>query len=74
MPKDATPTALKQWGMKVLHVKNALQKEKIIVAVDTQMQAAVVGAKVGEGFVAYTGDVNSWEESDTVILLSLCGL
>jgi hypothetical protein len=59
--------------MKALHVKNALPREKIIVPVDTSSQAAVAGAKVGEGFVVYAGDVNSEESSDRVIL-SLCGL
>ena len=58
--------------MKVLHVKNALPKEKIIVPVDTSTQAAVAGAKVGEGFMVFAGDVNQEEDSDTVIL-SLCG-
>lgn len=69
---NATPIVLKQWGMKVLHVKNALPKEEIIVPADNQTQAAVVGAQVGEGFLVYSGDVNSGE-SDSVIL-SLGGM
>jgi hypothetical protein len=73
LPKNATPIAISPYRMKALHVKNALPREKIIVPVERQAQAAVVGAKVGEGFVVYAGDVNSGDESDRVIL-SLCGL
>jgi len=73
LPNNATPIAVSPYNMKALHVKNALPREKIIVPVDKQPQAAVVGAKVGEGFVVYAGDVNPGKESDRVIL-SLCGL
>ena len=73
--------------MKVLHVKNARPHEKIFVPVADaitqslvfpleyvdQAQAAVVGAKVGNGYLAYAGHVNSEEGSDNIIL-SLCGL
>jgi hypothetical protein len=38
-----------------------------------QAQAAVVGAKVGNGYLVYVGDVNAEEGSDNIIL-SLCGL
>ena len=41
--------------------------------VESSAQVAVAGAKVGEGFVIYAGDVDPSENSDTVIL-SLCGL
>ena len=73
LPKNATPITVSPYSMKALHVRNALPREKIIVPVDKQMQAAVVAAKVGEGFVVYAGDVNSGDESNRV-LLSLCGL
>jgi len=73
--------------MKALHVKNVRAKEKIFIPVDNaqtqshvfpptfvdQAQAAVVGAKVGKGFVLYIGDVNGEEGSDKVILC-MCGL
>ena len=75
------------YSMKVLHVKNARPYEKIFIPVADaitqshvfppeyvdQAQAAVVGAKVGNGYLAYVGDVNSEEGSDNIIL-SLCGL
>lgn len=73
LPTGATPIAVKPYSMKALHVKNALPREKIIVPVDSSTQAAVAGAKVGEGFVVYAGDINPSENSDRVIL-SLCGL
>jgi hypothetical protein len=38
-----------------------------------QAQAAVVGAKVGNGYLVYVGDVNAEEGSDNIIL-SLCSL
>jgi hypothetical protein len=73
--------------MKVLHVKNARPEEKIFIPVPEAMtqshvfppsyvdqtQSAVVGAKVGDGYVAYIGDVNGDQGSNKVIL-SLCGL
>ncbi|KAH6675183.1 hypothetical protein B0J14DRAFT_616913 [Halenospora varia] len=36
-------------------------------------QAAVVSAKIGDGFLVYSGDVNAEQGSDKVIL-ALCGL
>lgn len=70
------------YSMKVHLVKNAQPHEKIFVPeadaifksqyVDPA-QAAVVGAKVGNGYLAYIGDVNRGEGSDNIIL-SLCGL
>jgi hypothetical protein len=82
--KDGFPSA---YSMKVLHVQNARQHEKIFVPVPggttqsrvfppnhvDEAQAAVVGAKIGDGFLAYVGDVNGEEGSDKVIL-ALCGL
>ena len=73
LPAGATPIAVKPYNMKALHVKNALPREKIIIPVDNSTQVAVAGAKVGEGFVVYAGDVSPGENSDRVIL-SLCGL
>jgi hypothetical protein len=75
------------YSMKALHVKDARPEEKIYIPVDgaktqshalpaayvDQAQAAAVAAKVGAGYVAYLGDVNSEEESNKVIL-ALCGL
>lgn len=73
--------------MKVLHVKDARPDEKIFVPVSgamtqshvfppdhvDQAQAAVAGAKFGNGFVVYAGDVNPGQKSDQMIL-TLCGL
>jgi hypothetical protein len=64
---------VKPYDMKVLHVKNALPSEKIIVQDEKSTQAAVAGAKVGAGFVIYAGDVNPGDNSVRIIL-SLCGL
>jgi hypothetical protein len=75
------------FSMKVLHVTNARPEEKIFVPVPEattqshvfppshvdQAQAAIVGAKVGDGYVAYVGDVNG-EEGSNKVILSLCGL
>ena len=75
------------YSMKVLHVKNAEPHEKIIIPLPDDMiepvnfppgyvdqtQAAVVGTRVGDGFLVYAGDVNPGEESFDVIL-RLCGL
>lgn len=75
------------YSMKVIHVKNARPEEKISVPVANaitqsnvfppeyvdQAQAAVVGSKVGNGYLVYVGDVNAEEGSDNIIL-SLCGL
>lgn len=70
--------------MKVLHVQGARTEEKVYVPITgttTQShvfpaervdgsQAAVVGAKIGEGYLVYCGDVNA-EESARVIF-ALC--
>jgi hypothetical protein len=73
LPTGATPLAVKPYTMKALLIKNALPREKIVVPVESSAEVAVAGAKVGEGFVIYAGDVEPGENSDTVIL-SLCGL
>lgn len=36
-------------------------------------QGAVIGAKIGEGYLVFHGDVNPGPESDAVIL-ALCGI
>ena len=73
--------------MKVLHVKNAEQHERIFVPLPEgtmqsqvvppsyldEAQTAVAGAKVGDGYLVYSGDVNGELDSDKVIL-ALCGL
>lgn len=75
------------YSMKVLQVKDARPHEKIFLPVtnpETQSlgfspkyvnraEAAVVGAKVGNGYLVYAGDVNPGEGSDKIIL-TLCGL
>ena len=82
--KGSFPSA---YSMKVLHVKDARPDERIFVPVPgamkksrvfppdhvDQAQAAVAGAKFGNGFVVCAGDVNPGQESDQVIL-TLCGL
>jgi hypothetical protein len=88
LPTGAASNSLPApYSMKALHVKDAQPHEKIFVPVANattqshvfppeyvdQSQAAVVGAKVGNGYLAYIGDVNSEEGSDNIIL-SLCGL
>lgn len=74
------------YSMKALHVTSAQPHEKIFVPIAnaviqsrvfspepvSQEQAAVVGAKVGNGYLAYVGDVNGEKGSDRVIL-ALCG-
>ncbi len=75
------------YSMKVLHVKNTWLDEKIFIPVANAMtqsnvfppeyvnqaQAAVVRAKVGNGYLVYVRDVNAEEGLDNIIL-SLCGL
>jgi hypothetical protein len=75
------------YSMKVLHVKYAEPHEKIFVPITDAMtqshvfspeyvdqtQAAVVGTRLGDGYIAYVGDVNAEKGSDDVIL-RLCGL
>lgn len=83
----ATNSLPAPYSMKVLHVKNAQPHEKIFIPVNDaetqslafpqeyvyQAQAAVAGAKVGNGYLVYCGDVNPGDGSDKIIL-SLCGL
>lgn len=72
------------YSMEAVFIKNARPKEKIYIPVKgamtertlpepvDQTQAAVVGAKVGDGYVAYCGDTNPGKELEQVIL-ALCG-
>ncbi|CZT04072.1 uncharacterized protein RCO7_05669 [Rhynchosporium graminicola] len=88
LPRGVAPSSLPSaYSMKALHVRDAKPQERILVPVagsKTQSmvfapsdvdrsQAAVVGARIGNGYLAYVGDVNGEEESDDVILV-LCGL
>lgn len=75
------------YSMKAVHIKNAEPHEKIFVPITgaktqslvfppeevDQTQAAVVGTKVGDGFIVYIGDVNSEKESFD-ITRRLCGI
>lgn len=75
------------YSMKVLHIKNARPHEKIFVPVADAMtqsyvfppsyvdqtQAATTGAKIGDGYLVYCGDVNPEVGSD-VTILALCGI
>lgn len=75
------------YSMKTLHVKGARAHEKIFVPVSEAMtqsmvfppeyvdqtQAAVVGAKIGEGHLFYDGSVNP-EDGQNKVVLTLCGL
>jgi hypothetical protein len=88
LPENVTSASLPApFSMKVLHVKNARPEEKIFIPVPEAMtqshvfppsyidqtQSAVVGAKFGDGYVAYVGDVNG-EQGSNKVILSLCGL
>lgn len=82
--KDSFPAP---YSMKVLHIKGAAPHEKIFAPIPNAMtqshvfppeyvdqtQAAVVGTRVGDGYVVYIGDVNPEKGSEDVIL-RLCGL
>lgn len=86
-PNVASASLPAPFSMKVLHVKNARPEEKIFIPVPEAMtqshvfppsyvdqtQAAVVGAKVRDGYMAYIGDVNG-EQGSNKVILSLCGL
>jgi hypothetical protein len=81
--KDSFPSP---YSMKALHVKDSKRHERIFVptpggttqshvflpAPVDETQAAVVGAKVGNGFLIYAGDVNS-EVASNEVILALCG-
>lgn len=88
LPRGVVASSLPSaYSMKALHVRGAKPQEKLFVPVPgsktqsmvfapadvDQSQAATVGARIGNGFLAYVGDVNGEEESDAVIL-ALCGL
>jgi hypothetical protein len=88
LPSELSSTSFPgPYSMKVLHVKGARAQEKIFVPVPEattqsmvfapayvdQAQAAVVGAKIGDGFVFYDGNVNP-EEGQIRVILALCGL
>ncbi|KAJ5930630.1 hypothetical protein N7466_006123 [Penicillium verhagenii] len=74
------------YSMKALHVRGARCQEKMFVPVEgavtqslvfgaegvDEMQAGVVGARIGMGDLVYCGDVNGEEGSDAV-MLALCG-
>ena len=75
------------YSMKVLHVEDAKSNEKIYVPAEDattqsavfapeyvdQSQAAIVGAKIGEGYLVYNGDVNQ-EEGSNKFVMALLGL
>ncbi|TPR06541.1 Alpha/beta hydrolase family protein [Aspergillus niger] len=74
------------YSMKVLHIKDAGSQEKRYVPTEgaltqshvfppmraDETQAAVVGARLGRGYLYYCGDVN-WEDGSNQLMLSLCG-
>ncbi|KAE9379953.1 hypothetical protein N431DRAFT_432274 [Stipitochalara longipes BDJ] len=74
------------YSMKALHVKNARAHEKLFIPVPgattqsivfspayvDQTQAAIVGAKMGDGYVVYDGNVNP-EDGQINVILALCG-
>lgn len=73
--------------MKTLHIKNARPLEKIFIPISgaqtqshvfapeyvDRTQAAVPGAKIGNGYLVYCGDVNGEVGSNQIISV-LCGL
>lgn len=75
------------FSMKTLHIKNARPLEKIFIPIsDAQTQshvfapeyvdrtqAAVTGAKIGNGYLVYCGDVNGEVGSNQIISV-LCGV
>jgi hypothetical protein len=77
----------RSYRMRVLNVKDAMPHERSFIPVLTaqtqppilppaefdQSQAPVAGAKVGNGFLAYIGDLNAAPGSDDIVL-ALCGL
>ncbi|GKZ34531.1 hypothetical protein AbraIFM66950_004807 [Aspergillus brasiliensis] len=88
LPENIDTSSLPQpYSMKVLHVKDARPQEKLYVPIEDalteshvfpptsvdQTQAAVVGARLGRGYLYYCGDVNGEDGSDQ-LMLSLCGL
>ncbi|GKZ25193.1 hypothetical protein AbraIFM66951_001108 [Aspergillus brasiliensis] len=88
LPDGTVVTSLPTpYKMQALLIKNARPKEKIYVPVELAMTespvgsapklidqtlAAVLGAKVGDGYLAYCGDIDPNENLNQLIL-SLCG-
>jgi hypothetical protein len=88
LPSGVKATSLPgPYSMKALHIKNARRQEEIFVPIADaqtqshvfppesvdQSQAAVTGAKIGNGHLIYCGDVDPEAGSDSVIL-AFCGL
>jgi len=87
LPSGITKNGLPgPYSMKALRVNNARPHEKIYIPVEdamtqslvfpasyvNQAQAAVVGSKIGDGYLVYIGDVNA-EKGSFDVILSLCG-
>ncbi|KAH7319072.1 hypothetical protein BKA65DRAFT_409567, partial [Rhexocercosporidium sp. MPI-PUGE-AT-0058] len=87
LPRGVAPGSLPStYSMKALHVREVKPQEKIFKPVPggethsmvfvprdvDQSQAAIVGARIGNGYLAYVGDVNGEAESERVIS-ALCG-
>ncbi|PYH69404.1 transcription factor Rba50 [Aspergillus vadensis CBS 113365] len=85
LPAGTEATSLPTlYSMEAVFIKNARPKEKIYIPVKgamtertrpepvDQTQAAVVGAKVGDGYVAYCGDTIPGKQLEQIIL-ALCG-
>lgn len=89
LPANVLPASFPApYSMKVLHVDKARPEEKMFVPVDgariqshvfapvpvsDPTQAAVAGAKIGEGYLVYVGDVNP-ETGSAEVVLRFCGL
>ncbi|KAJ5381425.1 uncharacterized protein N7496_003853 [Penicillium cataractarum] len=88
LPREVNASSLPgPYSMKTLHIMDARPSEKIFVPIANaqtqshvfppgyvdQSQAAVTGAKIGNGHLIYCGDVNGEAGSDSVIL-AFCGL
>lgn len=88
LPAGVNVTSLPgSYSMKALHVKDALADQKISIpktgamtqslvfppAYVDRTQAAIVGAKMGDGYLVYDGSVNP-EDRSVKLILSLCRL
>ncbi|KAH7371768.1 hypothetical protein BKA64DRAFT_715257 [Cadophora sp. MPI-SDFR-AT-0126] len=88
LPRGVVASSLPSaYSMKALHVRGAKLQENLFVPIPgaktqsavfapadvDQSQAAIVGTRIGNEFLAYVGDVNGEEECDAVVL-ALCGL
>ncbi|PYH65829.1 uncharacterized protein BO88DRAFT_347540, partial [Aspergillus vadensis CBS 113365] len=74
------------YSIKVLHVKDAGSQERVYVPIEgavtqshvfapsrvDETQAAGAGARLGQGYFYYCGDVY-WEDGSNQLILSLCG-